>query len=79
MKGSKRWLRRGGDKEGLSGGMTTGQTAARLGVSKQYVNRLKKAYSERDTAFRHGNSGKTPKWKTLPEAERPRTAEIRPP
>ncbi len=57
-------------RKASSGKLTTGQAAAKLGVSKQYVNRLKKSYAERGpSAFRHGNRGKPPKWKTDPETE----------
>ena len=58
-------------KKAISGKLKTGQAAAKLGVSKQYVNRLKKAYSEKGpSCFAHGNKGKPPKWKTDPETER---------
>ncbi len=57
-------------KKASSGKLTTGQAAAKLGISKQYVNRLKNAYAEKGTAaFRHGNRGKAKPWKTAPETE----------
>ena len=57
-------------KKAISGKLKTGQAAAKLGISKQYVNRLKKAYAERGpSAFGHGNRGKPPRWKTDPETE----------
>lgn len=57
-------------KKAISGKLTTGQAAAKLGVTKQYVNKLKRAYAERGpSAFGHGNRGKPPKWKTDPETE----------
>ena len=57
-------------KKAISGKLKTGQAAAKLGVSKQYVNRLKKAYAEKGpSAFGHGNRGKPPKWKTDAETE----------
>ena len=57
-------------KKAISGKLTTGQAAAKLGVTKQYVNRLKKTYYEKGaSAFGHGNKGKPPKWKTDPETE----------
>jgi len=34
-------------KKAISGKLKTGQTAAKLGINKQYVNTLKKAYSEK--------------------------------
>ena len=52
-------------KKAISGKLTTGQAAAKLGVSKQYVNRLKRSYGERgQAAFRHGNRGRDRPWKT---------------
>ena len=57
-------------KKAISGKLTTGQAAAKLGVTKQYVNKLKRAYAERgSSAFGHGNRGKPPKWKTDAETE----------
>ena len=57
-------------KKARDGKLTTGQAAAKLGISKQYVNRLKRAYAEKGaSAFGHGNRGKAPKWKTDPETE----------
>ena len=58
-------------KKAANGKMTTGQAAARLGCTKQYVNKLKRKYeAEGKTAFSHGNSGKPKKWRTPPETER---------
>ena len=63
-------------KKAANGKMTTGQAAARLGCTKQYVNKLKRKYeSEGKAAFSHGNSGKPKKWRTPPETER-RIAEL---
>ena len=57
-------------KKAISGKLMTGQAAAKLGVSKQYVNRLKKAYSEKGpSCFAHGNKGKAKPWRTGPETE----------
>ena len=57
-------------KKAISGRLTTGQAAAKLGVTKQYVNKLKRAHAERGpSAFGHGNRGKPPRWKTGPETE----------
>ena len=57
-------------KKAISGKLKTGQAAAKLGISKQYVNRLKKAYSEKGpSCFAHGNKGKTKPWRTDPETE----------
>ena len=57
-------------KKAGSGKLTTGQAAAKLGVSKQYVNRLKRLYSEKGAScFSHGNKGRPPKWKTDPVTE----------
>ena len=58
-------------KKAANGKMTTGQAAARLGCTKQYVNKLKRKYeAEGKMAFSHGNSGKPKKWRTPPETER---------
>jgi len=38
------------------GKLTTGQAAAKLGISKQYVNRLKRAYAEKGAAANGTNS-----------------------
>lgn len=57
-------------KKAISGKLKTGQAAAKLGISKQYVNRLKKAYSEKGpSCFAHGNKGKAKPWRTDPETE----------
>ena len=57
-------------RKAIAGRLTTGQAAAKLGVTKQYVNRLKKAYAEKGAAaFRHGNSGRSRPWKTDAETE----------
>jgi transposase len=41
-------------KKAISGKLKTGQAAAKLGISKQYVNRLKKSYSEKGpSCFAH--------------------------
>ena len=48
-------------RKAVSGKLTTRQAAARLGVTRQYVNRLKKACSEGGAqALRHGNEGRVP-------------------
>ncbi|MDY6071247.1 MAG: ISNCY family transposase [Bacilli bacterium] len=58
-------------RKAKEGKLTTGQAAAKLGISKQYVNRLKRAYAEKGaSAFGHGNRGKAPKWKTDSKTER---------
>ena len=52
-------------RKAVSGRLTTRHAAARLGASRQYVNRLKRAYSEGGAqALRHGNEGRSPAWKT---------------
>ena len=57
-------------KKAISGKLKTGQAAAKLGISKQYVNRLKKAYSEKGpSCFAHGNKGKAKPWRTDPDTE----------
>ena len=57
-------------RKAISGKITTGQAAAKLGVSKQYVNRLKRSYSAKGAScFTHGNKGKAKPWKTRPETE----------
>ena len=57
-------------EKAMSGRITTGQAAAKLGISRQYVNRLEKKYSEKgESAFVHGNRGRERKWKTSKEDE----------
>ena len=57
-------------KKAISGKLKTGQAAAKLGISKQYVNRLKTAYSAKGpSCFAHGNKGKAKPWRTDPETE----------
>ena len=57
-------------RKAKEGKLTTGQAAAKLGVSKQYVNRLKRSYAAKGAlAFRHGNGGKDRPWKTKPATE----------
>ena len=57
-------------RKAKEGKLTTGQAAAKLGVSKQYVNRLKRSYAAKGAlAFRHGNRGKDRPWKTKPATE----------
>ena len=57
-------------KKASKGKLTTGQAASKLGISKQYVNKLKKRYeAEGVKAFEHGNTGKSRGWKTSPEVE----------
>lgn len=52
-------------RKAVSGKLTTRQAAARLGASRQYADRLKKACSEGGAqALRHGNEGRAPAWKT---------------
>jgi transposase len=52
-------------KEAVKGTLSTGQAAARLGCTKQYVNKLKRRYAaEGPSAFVHGNAGKSRKWRT---------------
>lgn len=71
MKGLSSKYAEGVIKEAIKGTLSTGQAAARLGCTKQYVNRLKRKYSEKGAgAFAHGNAGKPKKWRTPPEAEK---------
>ena len=54
-------------RKAVSGKLTTRQAAARLGASRQYVNRLKKACSEGGAqALRHGNERRAPAWTGVP-------------
>ena len=54
-------------KKAISKTITTGQAAARLGCTKQYVNKLKRKYaSEGKNAFTHGNVGKSKKMENRP-------------
>ena len=57
-------------RKAKEGKLSTGQAAAKLGISKQYVNKLKRSYSAKGaSAFRHGNEGKDRPWKTDPVTE----------
>ena len=57
-------------RKAISGKLTTAQAAAKLGVTKQYVNKLKRAYAEKGAkAFTHGNAGKAKPWRTDAETE----------
>ncbi len=57
-------------KRAIAGVIGTKQAARNLGVSKQYVNKLKRRYAkEGAAALRHGNCGKSRAWKTDPETE----------
>lgn len=52
-------------KKAIAKKITTANAAAKLGITKQYVNRLKKEYTaDGITAFEHGNKGKEKPWKT---------------
>lgn len=54
-------------KKASDGKIATAQAASKLGVSKQYVNRLKRRYkAEGIKAFDHGNKGKSRAWATDP-------------
>ena len=45
-------------RKASSGKLTTGQAAAKLGITKQYVNKLKKSYAAKGaTAYRPGRTG----------------------
>lgn len=58
-------------KKAVDGKIASRDAAAKLGVSRQYLNRLKKAYGERGAAaFEHGNRGKSREWKTDGETEK---------
>ena len=58
-------------KKAIGGFLTTGQAAASLMVTKQYVNKLKKEYRSRGSkAFKHGNAGKSRPWKTDESVEK---------
>lgn len=63
-------------KKAMKHEITTGQAAARLGCTKQYINKLKKKYQEEGSmAFQHGNSGKPKKWR-IPEETRKRIIDL---
>ncbi len=52
-------------KKAIDGSITTRHAARKLGISRQYVNRLKKQYLANGIkAFNHGNKGKERAWKT---------------
>ncbi len=52
-------------KKAIDGSITTKHAARKLGISRQYVNRLKKQYLANGIkAFDHGNKGKERVWKT---------------
>ena len=66
-------------RKAKEGKLTTGQAAAKLGVSKQYVNKLKRSYAAKGgLAFRHGNEGKERPWKTKPATEARKVSERTP-
>ena len=66
--GTKRHLRGVGDPGVRQSGMTARQAAAKLGITRQYANRLRKAYAEEGPpCLRHGNSGRTSPLRTDPE------------
>lgn len=49
------------NRKAKEGKLSTGQAAAKLGISKEYVNKLKRSYSAKGaSAFRHGNEGTDP-------------------
>lgn len=57
-------------RQAMKGTLTTGQAAAKLSCTKQYVNRMKKRMAaEGAGCLVHGNMGKQRKWKT-PEGVR---------
>lgn len=57
-------------RDATAGRLTTRQAAAKLGCTRQYLNKLKKRYGESGaSAFDHGNLGRAPGWKTSPEDE----------
>ena len=57
-------------RKAISGKLTTAQAAAKLGISKQYANKLKRAYAEKGAnAFTHGNAGRAKPWRTDAETE----------
>ena len=57
-------------KKALSGKLDTREAAAKLGISRQYLNRLKRAYAQRGrSCLVHGNAGRAPAWKTDPATE----------
>lgn len=52
------------------GGMTARQAAAKLGITRQYANRLRKAYAEEGPpCLRHGNTGRASPLRTDSETE----------
>ena len=57
-------------KKAIAGAITTVEASAKLGVTRQYVNKLKVSYKkEGRKAFSHGNKGKDRAWKTDPATE----------
>lgn len=57
-------------KKAIDGSVTTRHAARKLGISRQYVNRLKKQYLAKGIkAFDHGNKGKDRLWKTSPDTK----------
>ncbi len=48
-------------RDATAGRLTTRQAAAKLGCTRQYLNKLKKRYGESGaSAFDHGNLGRAP-------------------
>lgn len=57
-------------KDSIRKTLTTGQAAAKLGCTKQYINKLKRRYlTEGKSCFVHGNIGSSRLWKTSKEME----------
>ncbi len=57
-------------KKAINGTISTKQASIQLGVTKQYINKLKCKYQETGiTCFKHGNTGKQRAWKTSQDLE----------
>lgn len=70
MKGFSDTFVEGIIKRAINGTITTRQAVTQLGVSKQYINKIKKKYLiEGVSCLKHGNRGKNRAWKTSSETE----------
>ena len=58
-------------KKAIADELPSRQAAAKLGITRQYLNKLKSSYQQKGrTALEHGNSGRSPSWKADPETEK---------
>lgn len=71
MKGFSELFVEGIIKRAIKGTISSREAAARLGITRQYLNRLKAKYKPIGrSCFIHGNKGKERTWRTSSEQER---------